>query len=109
MEIYIKGKFESSNYSRKELKQISWIENGFVFVDYLPDDIAVGDVFTLENGEEIILIEIKLQFETKESLTAIGKGWKCLCKFENLDLKNIPSTKDWYDSATNIIAKKKAE
>lgn len=110
MEIRIRGKFERSNrhfYTQKDIDQIPWIGEGFVFVDYLNEDIFLHDVFVPENGKEIILREIKLQFDTKEPLTMMGRGWKCLCRFDNLDLENITAVKDWFASTAFIMAKKK--
>ena len=96
MEIRISGKL-TDHYS--------WIGDGFVFVDYLDEDIFLEDIFILKDGTEIILKEIKLQFDTKEPLKEMGSGWKCLCKFTNLDLKRIPSASTW--SSNFIIAKRK--
>lgn len=68
MEIQIAGKFEPNNpslYSQKEIEQISWIGDGFVFIQYLAEDIFLGDVFILGDDTEITLREIRLQFDTK--------------------------------------------
>ena len=100
MEIRIKGKFEGSH-------QIPWIGEGFVFVDYLDEDIFLGNVFVLKDGTEICLQEIKIQFYSKEPITMIGHGWKCLCRFDNLDLEQLSVVKDWFDKAPFIIATRK--
>lgn len=95
MQIHIKGKFKRAN--RWPFKaDCPWIDEGFVFVAYLNEDIFLGDVFELEDGTEITLREIKLQFDTKEPLTSMGAGWKCLCRFENLNLDPIPVVRDWF-------------
>ena len=110
MEIRIRGKLEQSNrslYTQDEIDAISWIGNEFVFVEYLEEDIFLDDVFILETGEEIILREIKLQFKTKKPLTMMGHGWKCLCRFDNLDLTKIPAAKDWFDEPSVVVAKRR--
>ena len=75
-----------------------------LYLSYLDADIFLGDVFSLADGTEITLQEIKLQFATKEPLTEMGKGWKCLCRFDNFDLNNIPSVGNWFDGNTRIKA-----
>jgi len=100
MEIRIIGKLT---------RRIAYIGDGFVFVDYLNADIFLEDVFVLEDGTEIILREIKLQFDTKEPLTEMGSGWKCLCRFDNFDLSRVPSVENWFDGNTRIIARKKEQ
>jgi hypothetical protein len=108
MEIRISGKLDRHNrafFTKKESAELSYIGDGFVFVDYLDEGIFLGDIFILENGTEIILKEIKLQFDTKEPLTEMGSGWKCLCKFDNLDLKKIPTISAW--NSNFIIANRK--
>ena len=110
MEIRIKGKFERNNrsiFTQNEIDGISWNGDGFVFVDYLEEDVFLGDVFVLKNGTEIILKEIRLQYNTEEPLTMMGHGWKCLCKFDNLDLDKVPAVKDWFDNIPFIVAIKK--
>ena len=110
MEIRISGKFERSNrsiYTQKEIDKLFWIGDGFVFVQYIPEDIFLGDVFILEDGTEIKLLEIKLQFDTKEPLEMMGHGWKCLCRFENLDLKSVRSVRDWFSGEPVILANRK--
>ena len=50
MEIRIAGKFEPNNttlYSPNEIEQTSWVGEEFVFIDYLDEDIFLGDVFIL--------------------------------------------------------------
>jgi hypothetical protein len=100
MEIRIIGKLT---------RRITNIGDGFVFVDYLDADIFLEDVFVLEDGTEIILIEIKLHFDTKEPLTEMGSGWKCLCRFDNFDLSQVPSVGDWFDGDRHLIAKRKEQ
>lgn len=104
MKIRIIGKFEKT---AEEVNRVSWIGDNFVFVWYLPGDILLGDVFILEDGTEIILKEIKLQFDTKEPLTMMSHGWKCFCRFEGLDLNKVPVAQDWYDNTPSIIAIRK--
>lgn len=111
MEIHIKGKFQKTNrsiYTAKEAAGLPWIGEGFVFVQYLTEDIFVGDVFILEDGTEIILKEIKLQFDTEQPLTSMNAGWKGLCRFDNLNLDKIPVVRDWFNNTTDIPAQKKA-
>jgi hypothetical protein len=110
MEIKISGKFENKNrslYTQKEIDEVWWIGEGFVFVQYLTEDIFLGDVFVLEDRTEITLRQIKLQFNAKESLTMMSRGWKCLCKFDNLNLDKIPAVKDWFHTDAVIIARRK--
>lgn len=110
MEIRISGRFEPSNnflYTQRDIDQVWWIGDGFVFVQYLPEDIFLGDVFILEDGVEITLREIKLQFDTKEPLTMMEHGWKCLCRFENLNLSKIPAVKDWFENDSFVVARRK--
>ena len=110
MEIKILGKCDPDSrelYVYKENKDLSGIGQGLVFVDYLSEDIFLNDVFILEDNTEIILREIKLQFETKEQITEMGHGWKCLCRFEGLDLDKLPAVRDWFTSNFKIVAKRK--
>ncbi len=110
MEISIAGKLECSNrtlYTQREIDELSWVGDGFVFVQYLPQDIFIGDVFILADGTEITLQEIKIQFNTKEPLTTIEHGWKCLCRFDNLNLDDVPAVKDWFVGESIIVARKK--
>ena len=110
MQINILGKCDPDSrelYDHSERKELLRIGQGFVFVDYLPEDIFINDVFILDDGTEIILREIKLQFDTKEPLTEMGHGWKCLCRFEGLDLDKLPSVRDWFKINLKIVARRK--
>jgi hypothetical protein len=110
MEIRIVGKLEPNNttlYSPNEIEQISWIGEGFVFIDYLDEDIFLSDVFILEDGIEITLREIKIQFDTKEPWTMMDRGLKCLCRFEGFDLNKVPVVKDWFSNTSKIVARRK--
>ena len=110
MEIRIAGKFEPNNttlYSPNEIKQTSWVGEEFVFIDYLDEDIFLGDVFILEDGTEITLREIKIQLDTKEPWTMMGHGWKCLCRFEGIDLDKVPVVRDWFNNTPKIVARRK--
>lgn len=107
MQIRIQGKFDELLLTKKERNELWWLKNGLVFVSYLEEDIFLEDVFILTEGTEITLKEIKLQFDTKEPLTIMGKGWKCLCKFQNLDLNKLMPVKDWGNSENNLIAVRK--
>jgi hypothetical protein len=100
MEIRITGKYD------RLVNNIPWLSDGLVFVDYLEEDIFLEDRFLLESGEEIVLKEIKLQFDTKEPLTEMGRGWKCLCRFDGIDLTKIPAVKNWGGNPI-MIAKRK--
>lgn len=91
------------------IDSLNWVGEGFVFVDYLNEDIFLGDVFILDDKTEITLLEIKLQFNTRERLTMMGHGWKCLCRFLNLNLENVPVASDWFDTTPIIIATRKTE
>jgi hypothetical protein len=107
MKIQILGKIDHSFYTKKEIKTIPWISEGLVFVSYLTEDIFLGDVFVLEDETEITLQEIQTEFEGKEPLTMMGRGWKCLCRFNNLDLGKLPAIKSWLGAETIMIASRK--
>ena len=79
---------------------------GFVFVLHLTEDIYLDDVFILGDGTEIILREIKIQFDTKEPWTMMYQGWKCLCRFDNFDLKKVNAARGWSNEPV-IVAKRK--
>ena len=110
MEIKILGKCDPKNlklYTHSERKELSRIGQGFVFVDYIPEDIFLNEQFILDNGTVITLKEIKLQFETEEQLAVMGHGWKGFCRFEGLDLDNLPAVRDWFASNFKIVARRK--
>ena len=94
-------------YTQSEKKELCTIGQAFVFVDYLCEDIFLNDVFILKDDTKIKLYEIKLQFETKDPLMEMGHGWKCLCRFNGLELDKLPAVRDWFTSNFKIATKRK--
>lgn len=90
MEITILGRVNNDSL------QIDYLDNEYVFVDYVNEDVCVGDIFKF-GPHTIELLDIKLQFKVNQPLTRIDKGWKFIGKFAWLDLTQLPSLLGWDD------------
>jgi hypothetical protein len=90
MEIRIFGRVDNDTL------KIDYLTNEHVFVDYLDEDVFLGDVFKC-GAHTIRLKEIQLQWPGDEGqkYEMMAKGWKYIGLFEWLDVTQLPALRGW--------------